>query len=75
MENIVSKSKLSKEFLENKIREWKSFSTNGAIEINEILEQGGEKPWDKTEDFFKCDIDGEMQITLADSIYVLYKYL
>lgn len=67
---LLSKPKLSKEFMEDKIREWKSFSSNEAIEVNEILEQDGEKPWDKTRDFMKCDVDGELRITLADGIYI-----
>ena len=42
---LLSKPKLSKELIEDKIKEWKSFSANEAIETNEILEQDGEKPW------------------------------
>jgi len=44
---LLSKPKLSKDFIEEKLKEWKSFATNQAIEINEIWEQDGEKPWDK----------------------------
>lgn len=44
---LLSKPKLSKDFIEKKLKEWKSFATNQAIEINEVWEQDGEKPWDK----------------------------
>lgn len=44
---LLSKPKLSKEFIEDKLKEWKLFAANRAIEIDEILEQDGEKPWDK----------------------------
>ena len=44
---LLSKPKLSKDFIEEKLKEWKSFATNQAIEINEVWEQDGEKPWDK----------------------------
>lgn len=74
-ETLLSKPKLSKEFVEEKIKEWKSFLPNEAIAINEVLEQDGEKPWDKTRDFLKCDVDGEIQITLADGIYVFAENL
>ena len=72
---LLSKPKLSKEFIEDKIKEWKSFLPNEAIAINEVLEQDGEKPWDKMRDFLKCDVDGEIQITLADGIYVFAENL
>ena len=67
---LLSKPKLSKEFMEDKIKEWKTAMSNEAIEINEILEQDGEKPWDRTRDFLRCDVHGELRITLADGIYI-----
>jgi hypothetical protein len=70
---LLSKPKLSKDFIEEKLEEWKSFATNQAIEINEIWEKDGEKPWDKIRDFLQCDVDRELYITLADGIYIFYE--
>ena len=70
---LLSKPKLSKDFIEEKLKEWKSFATNQAIEINEIWEQDREKPWDKIRDFLQCDVDRELYITLADGIYIFYE--
>lgn len=67
---LLSKPKLSKEFIEDKIKEWKSFVSKEAIDTSEILEQDGEKPWDRTKDFLQSDVNGELQITLADGIYI-----
>lgn len=72
---LLSKPKLSKELIEDKIKEWKSFSANEAIETNEVLEQDGEKPWDRTKDFWKSDVNGDLQITLADGVYILREKL
>lgn len=67
---LLSKPKLSQEFMEDKIKEWKTAMPNETTEINEILEQDGEKPWDRTRDFLRCDVNGVLQITLADGIYI-----
>ncbi len=67
---LLSKPKLSKELIEDRIKEWKSFSTNETIETDEIWEQDGEKPWDKIRDFYMSDVNGELQINLADGIYI-----
>lgn len=72
---LLSKPKLSEEFIENKLKEWKIFASNKAIETNEIWEQDGEKPWDKIGDFYKCDVNGKMQITLSDGIYIFTENL
>ncbi len=72
---MLSKPKLTKELIEDKIKEWNSFSANEAIGTNEILEQDGEKPWDRTKDFWKSDVNGDLQITLADGVYVLIENL
>lgn len=72
---LLSKPKLSEEFIENKLKEWKIFASNKAIETNEIWKQDGEKPWDKIGDFYKCDVNGKMQITLADGIYIFTENL
>lgn len=67
---LLSKPKLSKEFIEAKLKEWKNYVPKGAVETNEILEQDGEKPWNKTRDSLKNDVNGELQITQADGIYI-----
>lgn len=72
---LLSKPKLSKEFMEDKIKEWEAATSNEAIEVDEILEQDTEKPWDKTGNFLKCDVDGEFQITLSDGIYAFVENL
>ena len=72
---LLSKPKLSKEFIEDKLKEWKLFAANKAIEIDEILEQDGGKPWDKIGDFHKYDVNGELQITLANGIYIFTENL
>ncbi len=72
---LLSKPKLSREFIEDKIKEWKIFASNKAVEINEIWGQDGEKPWDRTKDFWKGDVNGDLQITLADGVYILRENL
>ena len=72
---LLSKPKLSKEFIEDKLQEWKIFASNKAMGINEILEQDGENPWDMTRDFWKSDVNGDLQITLADGAYILRENL
>lgn len=74
-EVLLSKPKLSKEFIEDKLQEWKIFASNKAMGINEILEQDGENPWDKTRDFWKSDVNGDLQITMADGAYILRENL
>lgn len=66
-EILWSKPKLSKEFVETKIREWMS-----SIEDMEITEENGdrEKPWEKNRKFSNADVDGKMHITLSNGIYV-----
>ena len=38
--------------------------------INEIVNDDEEKPWDKTNHFIRSDVTGKMRITLANGIYV-----
>lgn len=60
---LFSKQKLSKDFIEEKVKLWS--------EPNNILENVfDEKPWDKTATFHKEDVNGKIQIVLADGIYV-----
>ena len=73
---LLSKPKLSKEFIEDKLKEWKLFAANRAIEIDEILEQDGEKPWDKIRenedrdaliisDVIRCITEGRTPVILS----------
>ena len=66
-EVLWSKPKLSKEFVETKIREWRS-----SIEDLECIEDNGdrEKPWEKNRKFSNADVDGKIHITLSNGIYV-----
>lgn len=66
-EILWSKPRLSKEFIETKIREWTS-----AIEDIEVAEddEGREKPWEKNRKFSNTDVDGKIHITLSNGIYV-----
>lgn len=69
-EVLLSKKKLSKEFIENKIKEWSGGSLDIAADCKDIFENDSEKPWDKTKHFRKEDVDGIMMITLSDGVYV-----
>lgn len=64
---LLSKPKLSEEFLENKIREW-TFTADDLEASSD--EENREKPWDRMKNFAKSDVDGKMDITLSDGIYV-----
>ena len=66
-EILWSKPRLSKEFLEAKIREWTS-----SIEDMVAIESGEdrEKPWEKSRRFSGTDVDGKMHIILSNGIYV-----
>ena len=55
--------KLKKSFVEEKIKE---FSGNKEF----VLNIDGEKPWDKTKDFNRDDIDGELEISLSNGIFI-----
>ncbi len=63
LEILFSKQKLNKEFIEDKIKLW---SEPDNISENVF----DEKPWDKTATFHKEDVNGKIQIVLADGIYV-----
>ena len=69
-EVLLSKKKLSKEFIENKIKEWSGGSLDIAADCRDIFENDSEKPWDKTKHFQKEDVDEIMMITLSDGVYV-----
>lgn len=59
---LLSKPKLSEEFLENKIREW-TFTADDLEASSD--EENREKPWDRMKNFAKSDVDGKMDITLS----------
>jgi superfamily II DNA or RNA helicase len=69
-EVLLSKKKLSKEFIENKIKEWTEENSYTVADDKDIFESDNEKPWDRTKHFQKEDVDGIMQITLSDGVYV-----
>ena len=69
-EVLLNKKKLSKEFIENKIKEWSGGSLDIAADCRDIFENDSEKPWDKTKHFQKEDVDEIMMITLSDGVYV-----
>ena len=66
-EILWSKPRLSQEFIEEKIREW-SFVPYG-IEGSEVDEER-EKPWKKNKFFSASDVNGKMNITLSNGIYI-----
>ncbi len=67
---LFSKTKLSKEFIENKIEEWKTLSSYEVQGVNDITDTYGEKPWDKSSHFMKSDVDGILNITLSNGVYI-----
>lgn len=69
-EILFSKPKLTKEFIEDKIKEWNVHNPFEIVELTELIENNEEKPWDKTNCFLKQDVDGALHMTLADGIYV-----
>ena len=64
---LISTKRLSSEEIEQLMKKW-----NVAIQDdNEItLLNDGSKPWDRTMSFNKLDVEGIMQIILADRIYI-----
>ena len=66
-ESLWTKPRLSKEFLELKIQEW-------SASVSDILpekdEEGREKPWEKDKKFSAAEVDGKLNMTLSNGIYV-----
>lgn len=56
--------KVKKSFVEEKIKEW----SNGNSEF--VLKIDCEKPWEKNKGFNAEDVNGELEITLSNGIYV-----
>lgn len=74
-EVLLNKKKLSKEFIEDKIKEWSegiSFTAADSIpaDSKDVFENDTEKPWEKTKHFHKEDVEGVLQITLSNGVYV-----
>ena len=67
---LFSKPKLSKEFIEEKIKEWSLVSSYKVLEKSELLDNSEDKPWEKENYFLKCDVDGKLRIILANGVYV-----
>ena len=69
-EVLLNRKKLSKEFIEDKIKEWTEGSFDIAASCEDIFENDNEKPWDRTKRFLKGDVDGTLYITLSNGVYV-----
>ena len=69
-EVLLNKKKLSKEFIEDKIKEWTEGSLDIAASCEDIFENDNEKPWDRTKRFQKGDVDGILHVTLSNGVYV-----
>lgn len=55
---------MKKSFVESKIQEW----SKGDSEF--VLKLDGEKPWEKSKIFNSEDVNGELEITLSNGIYI-----
>lgn len=69
-EILFSKPKLTQEYIEDKIKEWNVQSASMTAELSEIFDKDGEKPWERSKHFAKQDVDGKIQIVLANAIYI-----
>lgn len=69
-EVLLNKKKLSKEFIEDKIKEWTGGNSYTVADGEDIFESDSEKPWDKTKRFQAEDVNGVLQITLSNGVYV-----
>ena len=69
-EVLCSRPRLSKEFLEIKIKEWSAFTGDiiDTAEIDTAAER--EKPWRKVKKLDADDVDGKLDITLSNGLYV-----
>lgn len=66
-EILNSKPRLSREFLEIKIKEWSAFTADG---FEENVAEDREKPWKKSNKLDVSDVNGKFSITLSNGIYV-----
>ncbi|MFQ7470495.1 TOTE conflict system archaeo-eukaryotic primase domain-containing protein [Amedibacillus dolichus] len=67
---LLSKMKLSEEWINVKIKEWNINNSAAQVSLLDILGDSDEKPWNMTKNLVYQDVDGTMQITLADAIYI-----
>ena len=56
--------KVKKSFVEEKIREWSKDNNEFVLKLD------GEKPWEKSKSFNSEDVNGELEITLSNGIYI-----
>lgn len=64
---LWSKPRLSEEFMETKIREW---SVSDIVDAANLVEENRDKPWGKSVQFRKADVNGKLSMTLSNGIYV-----
>ncbi len=69
-EVLLSKKKLSKEFIEDKIKEWTRQNSYTVASDEDIFVNDSEKLWDKAKHFQKEDVEGILHLTLANGVYV-----
>lgn len=67
---LLSKNKLSKDDIENKMLDWKMHGTIDSVNLEEICIDDNTKPWEKIKEFNFSDANGIVEIVLADAIYV-----
>lgn len=67
---LLSKKKLSKEFIEKKIKEWTEENTYAPSDCKDIFESDNGKPWDKAKHFHKEDVEGILHITMSNGVYL-----
>ena len=67
---LLSKQKLTKEFVETKIKEWKLGHACIIAESAEIFGEENGTPWDKRNGFSKEDVGGVLHLILSDGIYI-----
>ncbi|MCD8123089.1 MAG: DEAD/DEAH box helicase family protein, partial [Clostridiales bacterium] len=67
---LLSKDKLSREIIEQKIKEWSIRGSLPAVTLDEISEKTEEHPWNKSKGFHAEDVTGVLRITIADALYV-----
>ncbi|MCD8119814.1 MAG: DEAD/DEAH box helicase family protein [Lachnospiraceae bacterium] len=67
---LRSKRRLSRDFIEEKIKEWSMQTSIPSIPLDEISEKTNEKPWNKSKSFQMEDVKGALHISLADAVYV-----
>ncbi|MCH1941253.1 TOTE conflict system archaeo-eukaryotic primase domain-containing protein [Holdemania massiliensis] len=67
---LLSKKKLSEDWIKEKIKEWNVSCPIAQVSMSDILANNDEKPWNMTNHFICQDVEGSMQITLVNAIYI-----